>query len=180
MKSLFFGLETGLSFTSKLIKFWTRSKRSHAFFIHPEIYDGTMDSLYKHGALIEAWKYPNEPIWKTRVIYSCLSNHSAGTPFTVYELKVSDEQYQKVLEFQNVCAFLEIPYDWKAIVAFVIPFKLKKDGHLFCSEKECLSLKYAGLISEEIPCWKISPDLFEDLLLVAGAKKVADYVTYKF
>jgi len=174
-RKLYFGLESGLSWTSTLIKFWTRSKRSHAFFINPEIFDGTVESLYKPQSIIEAWTPKGEPLWKTRVIYSSLHNHTPGTPFTVYELEVNRTQYQKALDFQHTCAYLGIPYDWKAIVSFVIPFKLKRNGYLFCSEKECLCLKFIGKLSEDVPCWKMSPDLFEDLLLSLGAKKVADF-----
>jgi len=168
MKSVYFALFSGISLPSKLIKFWTRSKRSHSAYVA----DLAGLESYKFGSLIEAWRYPKEPIWKMRTIRSHLGFHSPGTKITIYELKVTDEQFQKIDSFQKVCAWLEVPYDWKAIVSFVIPRKLKRDGHLFCSEKDCLSLKYAGLLHEKIECWKVSPDRFEDILLLLGAKPI--------
>jgi hypothetical protein len=177
MREVYYGLTNGKSWTSKLIEFWTRSNRSHAFFVNPEIFDGTKNSLYRLGSIIEAWNKPNESIFKTRVINSCIKYHSPGTLFTIYKLNVDDEAYQKILEFQKVCAYLEIPYDWKAIIAFVLPMKLKRNGYLFCSEKECLSLKYAGILPNEIECWKVSPDRFEALLLTLGAKKVLEFTS---
>ena len=176
MRWIYFILFSGISWTSKLIKFWTRSKRSHAAFVNPDVFDMSIASLYKDNALIEAWNRPKEPIWKTRCIYSSLRNHKPKTPFTLYKLEVTEKQVNKIYEFQHTCAFLEIPYDWKAIVGFVLPMKLKKDGYLFCSEKECLSLKYAGVLKTDIPCWKMSPDLFEDLLITKGAQKVGDFI----
>ena len=177
-KDLFFIFFEGLSFTSKLIRWWTRSKFSHSGFVNDKIVSiGNKGSFYKYGALIEAWKKPNESLFAMRTMNSSFANHTKRTPFKVLRLKVSLEQYEKVHEFQRICAYLQVPYDWKAIVAFVVPFKLKRNGYLFCSEKDCLSLKYAGVLPDEIQCWKTSPDRLYALLRAEGADLVYEDTT---
>jgi len=175
MKSVYFGVTEGCSLTSKLIEFWTRSDKSHAFFVNPLVFDGSIESLYRDGSLIESWKLPGESIFKMRVIYSSFKNHSENTKFYIYELPVSDEQYTKILNFQTICAYLEVPYDWKAIVGFVLRFKMRNNGKLFCSEKECMSLKYAGILPKDFPCWRVHPGDFKYLLELLGAKKILEY-----
>jgi len=170
MKDLYYALTHGRSFVSKAIETWTRSSLSHALFVDDKLFEKRL--FDEPGIFIEMWKKPNESFFKLRCIKSSIQNHSPETVFYFYRLKVNDNVYDKVHEFQRVCAYLEIPYDWKAIIGFVIPFKLKKDGHLFCSEKECLSLKYAGLLPEDYPCWKCSPDRFKELLELIGAEMV--------
>jgi len=177
MRKVYYAVTEGKSLTSKLIEFWTRSNRSHALFINPEYFDGTVESLYQDGSLIEAWKYPDESLFRMRVIYSRLDIHSKGTKFYVYELPVTDDQYMKIMNFQNICAYLEVPYDWKAIVGFVLRFKMRNNGKLFCSEKECLSLKYAGLLDPNFPCWRVSPADFEFLLWTLNAKRILTFTT---
>lgn len=168
MKYLYYALTHGKSFVSKSIEFWTRSSLSHALFVNDVLFD--KQKYEEPGVFIEMWKKPKENFLQLRCIKSSALYHSPGTKFDFYRLKVNDDVYDKVHEFQRICAYLEIPYDWKAIVGFVIPFKLKKDGHLFCSEKECLSLKYAGIVPKDYPCWKCSPDRFKDLLELIGAE----------
>jgi len=179
MKKVYYYVTKGKSFISKSIELWTRSYCSHAGFIDDtKLNDVTLQNLKTtKDCLIEAWVKPKEHFWQMRVIRSSLSYHSPGTHFEVFELKVNTREYHKIHEFQNICVFLEVPYDWKAIVGFVLRFKMRNNGKLFCSEKECMSLKYAGILPNDFPCWRVHPSDFKYLLKSLGAKKVLEFTT---
>lgn len=141
----------GISFLSKLIRFFTRSKISHVGFLFDDNY------------LLEAWYNK-----KTKKIYWCrshLSFHTTGTAYKVYTIKnIKKETYFKFKELCNFIDFCKIPYDFIGVICFLIPFKLKVNGHWFCSEGVFEVLKYLNILKTDSPGWKISPDILYEIL----------------
>ena len=108
----------GLSFLSKGIKLWTRSKDSHS---------AVLD--YEKGCLIEVWGGLLHVYWR----YSDFSAHTPGTPYEVWELQVKDEQYEKAMSFYRWLADRKFPYNYLGVIGFVLPIFISNRG-FFCSE----------------------------------------------
>lgn len=146
----------GISWTSKLIRFWTRSSYSHIAY------------KTERGDLIEAWHFEDGMRWG----YSFLSQHTKGTPYEVWALDVDDEKAEEVNKFLEQLADNKVPYDWHGILGFV--FKVKDDkSKYFCSEGCALALVKAG-IWVDIDTWRVYPGFFVDLMKVSGFEKVEE------
>jgi len=127
MKKLSYIAFYGKTFVSKLIKFWTRSKYSHI-----AVY--TQDEKIA-GELIEVWPGSKKFLkFKMFWDYSFFRRHKKGTKFELWELEVSEEEYDYCMGQYIGYAIKKIPYDWKAIFGFL--FKYKKDSRKgkMCSE----------------------------------------------
>lgn len=165
MKNLYFGLFKGLSFTSKVIRFFTRSKYTHVAYL--PFYPNTKTIL------IEVWPENSNNIvsffkqkWKFNSIY----NHSIGTNIEVWKIPVTDKQFSDADYFLRALALNNTGYDWYGVIGFVIPFfKDYKDGY-FCSEGVVAALKYANIIDNDIEPWRYSPERLKDLLVLLNGK----------
>ena len=165
MDRLYFGLFEGKSIYSKLIKFYTRSSISHVAVLL-DIEPGS----YK---TIEV--YPNGSLCKTYWNYFSLLDHSPGTVVHIYELPVSQDQYNLAMRFYHYLAQNQTAYNWFGIVGFVIPVFTSNGGY-FCSEGAVEGLKFAGIIDTSIKGWKINPDGFASLLKLIRASLVRSVI----
>ena len=156
MKPLKFVNFDGLSFLSKSIKLWTRSKDSHTAVVD-----------YEKGCLIEAWGSLLHVHWR----YSDFSAHTPGTPYEVWELQVEDEQYERAMNFYRWLADRKFPYNYLGVIGFVFPF-FTSNGGFFCSEGCWEGLVFAGVAPKNIPGWKVSPDRFKEQIELLGAHLV--------
>lgn len=143
----------GLSLFSKLVKFFTRSKYSH-------IAVQLSDQL-----LIEAWKKGGVICWD----YSTFSRHTPGTPYVVYALPVTETVYNKAVDFYTYLADRRMPYNYLGVLGFVLPIFTSNGGY-FCSEGCWEGLVFADrCMFGGVPGWKVSPDMFVNLITVRGA-----------
>ena len=165
MRQLTFVAFEGISLTSKIIKFFTRSNISHVAFLAYE----------DLNILVEPW--PEDPnsitsffkqVWRSNK----LENHTSGTKYTVWALNVDDHKWQKTREFYLELARSRCGYNWWGVIGFVIPLFKETPGKYFCSEGLVEGLKQGGLIPDTIKSWKYSPDEFIELIQVLGAVQV--------
>lgn len=147
----------GTSFFSKLVRFFTRSKFSHAAF---QIED---------SMLLEAWK--NKKDGSVLWTITSYENHTPGTEIEIVYIPVTKKIYFQFLEICKFIDYVKIPYDFLGVIAFVIPFKLKINGRWFCSEGVYEILKYLGILKSDTPGWKINPDDLYTLLTASNEKK---------
>lgn len=151
----------GFSLFSKLIKFFTRSRYSH-------IAIQLSDQL-----LIEAWKKGRVAYWD----YSTFSNHTHNTPYAVYSLPVTETIYNKAIDFYTYLADRKVLYNYLGVLGFVIPVFTSNGGY-FCSEGCWEGLVFADRDTfGKIPGWKVSPDIFINLITVRGATIVEEGYT---
>lgn len=155
LKVVFFN---GKSLISKIIKFFTRSKFSHAAF------------LIDDASLLEAWKNPNQKN-KVQWFISTFNNHTLGTEIEIIYIPVTKKCFLQFYELCNFIDFVKIPYDFIGVFAFLIPFKLKINGHWFCSEGVYEILRYLKIIKNDVPGWKINPDDLYTILSSVYTKK---------
>lgn len=153
-----FVLFKGISWVSRLVRFWTRSEYSHV---------GYLASL--DGRLIEAWNHPSGWCWD----FSHFEAHKPGTPYEVWRLPQADGV--KLDQYFGELARRNIPWDLKGVLGFA--FKCSDDrGALFCSEGCCEGLKAAGLLPGDFESWRITPVLFREILKVLGGEIVEEGV----
>lgn len=141
----------GISFLSRLIRFWTRSEYSHIAF------------LLEEGLLIEAWKFEDGLRWG----YSSFNRHALGTPYEVWSLEVTPYQALAVREFLAELAKDRTPYDLRGFLGFVFKNRDSKRKY-FCSEGCARALVEAG-VWPSLDTWRVHPGYFVDLLKVGGA-----------
>lgn len=165
MSKLWFGLFEGRSIYSKLIKFWTRSNISHVGIIL-DLEPGTYRTIEV---------YPNGSLCRTYWNYFTLYDHNPGTVIHVWELPVSEKQYDYAMKFYHYLAQNKTPYNWFGVIGFVIPVFTSNGGY-FCSEGAVEGLKFGHIIDPEIKGWKINPDDFEQLLRLMNARHIKDLI----
>ena len=144
----------GKSMTSKVIRFWTRSKNySHI-------------AMSVDGKLIEAWPHGGNPL-KAWVDYGSFENHKEGTEVEIWTLEVSESVYHYCLEQWRKMAELGVPYDWKSIIGFVLKSSKDKKNRLFCSEAAIKPLVEILLLDRINPN-HVDPQSFIELIQAMG------------
>ena len=150
----------GISLTSRVIRILTRAKQSHVAYMPPG------DNLQ----LIEAWNHNGgyRNFWS----YSDLHiNHTDGTRYVVWELPVTQAEFDFCDEFYRELADERVGYDWPGVFSFRIPkLKPNRDGY-FCSD---------GLINPIVECRRltainpkhVSPKFFVQLVQAMGGRKI--------
>lgn len=127
MAKLYFTGYKGISLISKLIKYWTRSEYSH---VEQCL---NIDTLKGYGA------YEGH-----KVGYLYPSYHKKGTPYDIFELECTDEQYEKFNYFKRMQEGKG--YDYKGIMGFVTNKEKMNDiNKWYCSEIELYACNYAGI-----------------------------------
>lgn len=156
----------GRSFTSKAIRFLTRSKYSHSAFLfdaHTEkiaiklINRGEDMRKLEHiheGAVAEAW----EP-GGVRNTESLSDGHTRGTPVDLYELAVpltDDEEERLILLLIEI---MGEPYDWKNVLRFITKRPGGANSDWFCSEMVTDRLSEVGRkLFQRTAAWEVPPD----------------------
>lgn len=140
----------GISIFSKFIKFFTRSAYSHVGFLLDE------------NKTLEAWKFGGTAYWS--ITDNFRKYHKEGTKYTVISIPVSKETYNRFLEICNFVNYINIPYDYIGVIAFIFPYKLKINGHWFCSEGVFSILRYLQVLKTDNDEWKISPDILYSIV----------------
>ncbi len=160
MKFVFFH---GISFFSRLIRWFTRSSISHVGYL-------SMD-----GLLIEAWKAGKWP-WQIWWDLSFWHNHKTGTKYEIWELEpLSTEEREYVENFFMNLARYHYRYDWRALFGFLFRLKSSPNDKYICSEGCCTPLKRWRKWDSVNPAY-VSPDQFRMILQAAGAKKIEEGV----
>ena len=146
----------GFSVVSKAIKFYTRSNYSHVGFM---MNSNTIIEAWNHGGGMKQW-------WD----YSTAAAHSNGTPYELWRIAVTEEDYDKVHKLFIGWVDSKLPYDWKGIVGFVL--KGGKDSKVgrFCSEG-CIEPLVDVFGWDRIQPSKVSPEDFVRIIQAAGAER---------
>ena len=139
MKKVKFIFFEGISWSSRIIRWFTRSKFSHV---------GLYLSDYH---ILEVYHYDPVEIWKLEWLDNNLWEHKIGTKYVIIELEVTEEQYDKIYNFIKRLVVSKTKYDWKSVFKFVFKSKPKANDKYFCSEGCMNALK------------KAFPDRFNDI-----------------
>lgn len=132
-------LYQGRSLGSRLIRWWTFGKYSHAAWV------------CRDGSVIES-------TMKTGVheLASLDDSHTDGTPVEVYTLPISDRQYAEIDAAMR--AEIGKKYDWKAILGFALHARLEQRMAWFCSELVVGVLNKCGIFPlKHIEPFQVSP-----------------------
>ncbi len=123
MKTLHFVGFYGKSFTSSLIRYFTRSRTySHIAIL-----------ITDKGQLIEAW--PHKGGWKQWTDYSDIYKHTPGTKYEIWGLEVEDTAYDKCMKFYREQADNQVTYDYAGVISFLFKKTVKENpDRFFCSE----------------------------------------------
>ena len=134
-------LYRGRSWISRLIRWRTWSPYSHAAW------------LCRDGTVIEAW--PGGVQW----VSGLLTQHKERTVVEVYEIVgLTEEQRTRIETF--LVDQIGKPYDYLAILGFMLRKPLQKPSRWFCSELIFSACQSAGVnLLARIPPWKVSPDM---------------------
>ena len=151
----------GISWVSRLIRFWTRDEYSHVAYV---------DDLDK-DVLIEAWRFKDGFRWGWS---SLNANHRPGTPVEIWELEVEDDQATAVRGFLRGLADEKVGYDWKGFFGFVFKTEDWKEKY-FCSEGCAKALTIAGVWPEDLKTYLVHPGYFVQLMKVCGFSKVLEF-----
>jgi len=154
----------GISFISRLIKWFTRSKFSHVGF--------DLDGYYR----VEAWENTRHKylgIFGAKWQLTTPSYHTKGTPYVVLGKEVDYETYTEYFKILDFICQAGLPYDYTEIIKFVIKGKESEpNGKFVCSTGTCFILQYLGVLPEEIPYWRQSPEDVYELCLANGFRVV--------
>lgn len=121
-------LYRGVSRTSRLIRWWTRSEYSHAALILDD------------GRIVEAWHKPLLTGGAVRVIMDLSDGHTPNTPVDIFDL--TGLTYQQAAVAKSF-ALLQLgkKYDWGAILGFIT--RTQSTGNQ--DKWDCSELIYAAL-----------------------------------
>jgi len=156
----------GISFTSKLIRWWTRSKFSH---VGIKLIDQYLSEAWTNTGNSLIGRYLG--IFGARWQLSTWNNHTKGTPYVILTKEVDEKTYNTFLELTKFFTLTRIPYDWKEIIEFVIPGgENLPNGKFVCSTGTAYILQHCGLLPLDISYWKLSPGDLYDLCLTCGFK----------
>lgn len=142
-------LYQGKSFISRLIRWQTRSKYSHAAF------------LLDDGSVIEAWQPQVRWVIPTKGPLSALSRqHTPGTVVDIFEfitpLSPAENSCLEFLARRDIGT----PYDYRSIFRFLT--RERGDGsarRLFCSEQVFSRCQQIGRdLLERTEAWRVPPD----------------------
>jgi len=156
--SIYYIAFKGISLVSKLIRFWTRGDYSHVgVLINKDVYIEVWPES-KFNAISMKWD-KGSPFIK----------HKPKTEVTIFELEFKNkDDYLRMVNWYY--SLIGKPYDWLAIIGFVLRFKLKPNNKYFCSEGAITPLV-------EYFSWKhinpsiVSPERFVEIADVCEAMK---------
>lgn len=153
----------GISLTSKLIKFWTRSEYSHVGF------------LLNECVLIECWgaSSPFDVKWGFSI--PPFSKHRKNTHVEIWCLDVSKQEFEFVTGFMLRLAQLEYKYDWLGVIGFVLKVDKHNRSGFFCSEG-CIYPLVKAKGWKSIKPHHVSPAEFVNIIEAAGAKLEKSFV----
>lgn len=152
MKTLYFTGYMGYSFSSKLIRYWTRSPISHV----EECLD--IETVDGWGA------WAGEKVGPLN-----MKMHNPETPYIIFAINVSPEQYERFIEFKR--KEIGKKYDWPGIMGFLYGKDNNNPSKWFCSEIESSACKYAGI---NILNWELmKPGLVSPGLFCSSSRLVA-------
>lgn len=160
LKHLDFIALKGTSFVSKTIKFYTRSDYSHIGFVMPE--GKTLIEAWTHDGGVKQW-------WD----YSTPAAHKNGTPYEIWRLTVSEDDWVKVTNIFMDWADQKLPYDWWGILGFVTKGNKESSKGKFCSEG-CIEPLVDVFNLTTITPSHISPEQFVNLVEAMGAHKIKE------
>ena len=150
-------LYQGTSTISRLIRWQTRSKYSHAAFLADD------------GTVIEAW----QP--EVRMVSNLSTQHTPGTLVDIFEFKqrltaAEDERLWKLaLDDRG------IPYDYTGVLRFVtrLPENERRKSKLFCSEQVFSRCAMIGRhLLERTEAWRVPPDWISRSSLLVPALSI--------
>ncbi len=136
-------LYQGVSTISRLIRWQSRSKYSHAAF------------LCDDGSVIEAW------MPEVRLVSNLSSQHTPGTLVDIFEFKAQLTAAEDEKLWNLAIDDLAIPYDYVGIWRFVTrqPECERSKKKLFCSEQVFSRCGMIGRhLLERTEAWRVPPD----------------------
>lgn len=158
MAKLCFAAFHGKSWTSKLVRFFTRSKSfSHVAYVESE------------GCLIEPWPTAGNPTMKWG--FTTFHDHTPGTVVELWELEVSPEIAEASDKFFRTLASNKTSYDFAGALGFAFRWTKQQPKAYFCSEGCVWPLKTFLNWSTVVPEF-ISPRNFVELLEAAGGVEI--------
>lgn len=147
----------GQSVISRMISRYTRDEDTHSAVLDREA-PGTKQ-------LIEQW--PHLGSFDSWMDYSDFKAHKEGTPYVVWSLRVTQLQYDSIMNYYRASAKMKKSYDWKGILAFLSKSS-DSDEATFCSEEMIMPLCVV-LGWDSIRPVVVYPGMFRMLLQAAGA-----------
>lgn len=161
-KQVNFVVFKGISLVSKTIKFYTRSDYSHVAFIMPN--NKTLIEAWTHGSKIKQW-------WD----YSTPANHTNGTPYEIWGLVVSEDDWIAITNTFMDWADEKLPYNWFGIIGFVLKNEKDSDRGKFCSEG-CIYPFVQRYNWDKIDPSEVSPEDFVRIMQAAGGSMIEEGV----
>ena len=143
-------LYKGISFESKMIKWYTGAEYSHAAI------------LTSDGRVMEAWSNKIKKwSWKTfkeNFPWSIFGNergsvvirknthegHTPHTPVDVYEI-LDNPNEEEVIEFVRQCIDRGDEFDFLGMIGFILPFVKGRKRAWWCSELVTEAMRYGGV-----------------------------------
>jgi len=147
----------GLSWTSKAIRFYTRSTLSH------------IAVCTSGNSLIEAWPHTGGP--KQWWDFSNFKRHTPGTPFDIWRLKMDRSDAQYCMLYYKHLAGVKRPYNWRGIFGFVFKSRKNNNAGDFCSEGAIRPVAENLGLTETNPS-HVSPSDFVGLIQALGAVQI--------
>lgn len=148
----------GYSLVSRFIQKLTRDPDSHSAVLDRE--------RFTDKQLIEQW--PHSGGIKSWMDYNNFSGHEPKTPYEIWSLEVTQDQYDFIMGHYRESARVKKEYDWSGIMAFGL--KGKDDpGKTFCCEEMAEPVVKCFGWDRVVPA-TIHPGFWRNLLQAAGAK----------
>ncbi len=149
----------GISWMSRIIQGFTRDSDSHSAVIDRQ--------APTEKILIEQW--PHKGGATAWMGYNTFENgHTPGTPYYIWSLAVSPQDYDFVMDYYRRSAEEKKPYDWAGIIAFALKGEGSADK-TFCSEEMVTPLTLRLKNWEWVKPVVVHPGYFRNLLIAAGA-----------
>lgn len=148
----------GVGALSKIIQKFTRDNDSHSAILDREVQgDQILIEQWPHNGGIKSWMDFND-----------FDGHAPGTPYQIWSLEVSSDDYDWIMNKYRESAKIKKPYDWSGIMDFGFHGKGNPDK-TFCSEEMVMHLA-ARMGWDQIKPVTIHPGFFRNILQAAGAK----------
>ncbi len=132
----------GKSFFSRLIKWRTWGQYSHVAWIVDRDFDCRDQhgerTIIPAGTIYESWIKKSEGAARSGVRKGMIGDlHTPGTPMDLYAIKISDQQYTRMIqELERWVQEPDAKYDFRAVLSGFILRKgsAHSENRLFCSE----------------------------------------------